>query len=254
MKLTLFTSILLLSFAVRAKDVEILTVKEMEVLISQVSAVYKPIMESRGLSLDLILRKESLIKNAHAEARGSHRSIIVEAGLGRSKYMSEDHFTLILCHELGHHLGGAPFMSGEHSFWASDEGQADYFATKECMRKVLRSEHAPLDLPKSIIDICDSQYPVQEESLHCQRTARAAELFGKRDYLLNHYDQEPEVSYLKPIQLTNALTLQNSFRFSFSEYPDSQCRTDILFQGALCNKDICTSGLGSRPKCWFTNP
>ena len=235
-------------------DPELLSITEMELLIADVKSVYQPVMESRGYSFDILLKKDSLLKNAHAEANGNRRTVVVEAGLGRARHMSADHFSLILCHEVGHHLGGAPYMTGDHSIWASDEGQADYFASKECLRKVLKPNNAFIKLPTVISQKCDSQYPAQEESLLCQRAAKAAELFGKRDYLLTHYDHEPEVSYLKPVQLTNALTPKNSFRFGYTDYPDSQCRTDIMFQGALCNKDICTSGLGSRPKCWFTSP
>lgn len=44
----------------------------------------------------------------------------------------------MLCHELGHHLGGAPFKPDIS--WMSTEGQADYFSGSTCLKKIWRDE------------------------------------------------------------------------------------------------------------------
>lgn len=232
MKTLLLT--LLLSSSVHANpmfakesDPTALTHTEMIELIKDVEEVYP--------SVEIIL-EDDLLKNASATNNGAKRNIIVHAGLGKAKYMSKDHFSLILCHEIGHHFGGAPMMEGEHSYWASDEGQADYFGAKECMGKVLRPHNEKILVKPTIAKQCrDAQI--------CMRTAKAAEEFGKRDFLLNHYDQEPSEIDYKEILLVNAIPVERSFRFPFEQYPSSQCRTDIMFQAALQST--------YKPKCWF---
>src|SRR5690606_13527496 len=62
--------------------------------------------------------------------------IKVSGAMAKQKGMDEDALLFILCHELGHHLGGAPKKKrGESDIdsWSSAEGQADYFAAKECL-------------------------------------------------------------------------------------------------------------------------
>ena len=53
-------------------------------------------------------------------------------GLARHKLVTPDGFALVACHEMGHHLGGAPRRGG----WASNEGQSDYYATTKCARRI----------------------------------------------------------------------------------------------------------------------
>jgi hypothetical protein len=52
--------------------------------------------------------------------------------------------TLIICHELGHHVGGFPFVSGTPfgGYWAATEGQSDYYSTQVCARTMWDKETA----------------------------------------------------------------------------------------------------------------
>lgn len=64
--------------------------------------------------------------------------IIVNQGLVNHEEMTTAMLDLFMCHELGHLLGGDPkvvLRNGKKS-WSSVEGQADYFATAECMPKL----------------------------------------------------------------------------------------------------------------------
>ena len=51
----------------------------------------------------------------------------------------------MICHEVGHHLGGAPFMPKYYEdyylFRGSSEGQADYYATSNCLKKWFAEEN-----------------------------------------------------------------------------------------------------------------
>ena len=47
-----------------------------------------------------------------------------------------DGMALVACHEMGHHMGGAPKIDGWYgSSWATNEGGADYYGTLKCARR-----------------------------------------------------------------------------------------------------------------------
>lgn len=60
-------------------------------------------------------------------------------GLARYPDMTKAAYIAVLCHEVGHNLGGDPRYNN-NTDWAAVEGQADYWATLECMRRVDPSE------------------------------------------------------------------------------------------------------------------
>lgn len=138
------------------------------------------------------------------------------------------------------------------SYWASTEGQADYFAAKECMRKVLVSDEKEIKMPKAVKAACREQYEQPEDFKICLRTAKAGEDFGKRDFLLSHYDSEPEEVHQATISLLKSFGPYPDLGYRFTGYPSSQCRTDTFYQGALCGKEVCELGVGARPVCWFS--
>ena len=71
--------------------------------------------------------------NANASQRGRTWIVNMYGGLARRPEITPDGFAMVLCHELGHHMGGFPFVSG----WAANEGQSDLFATLSCGRILL---------------------------------------------------------------------------------------------------------------------
>jgi hypothetical protein len=188
--------------------------------------------------------------------------IQVPGGMARANGMTKDAFALVLCHELGHHLGGAP-----HSFlyggWPSAEGQADYWATSKCLKKYfyeVGSEpfHFNNSVPPKVLADCSSVYHQELEQNICVRSMMASIEFGQ---FLNalaipktvvHFD----ASDTRVVKGTNT-----------NDYPRAQCRFDTLYQGALCpisftqmtsdldtNIASCTSyeTFGARPLCWFS--
>ena len=57
--------------------------------------------------------------------------------------MNSNTLMLLLCHELGHFLGGPPLKS--RTGWSSTEGQADYYSTAHCMKNFEVDEQEFLD-------------------------------------------------------------------------------------------------------------
>lgn len=169
--------------------------------------------------------------NAKAYKEKDSYIIDVYGGLARFPQMSEEVLNLVLCHELGHHLGGAPFTSigGD----VSTEGQADYFSTTKCFKKTVseKSQAEPKVIESEIIkNICKRFSNVELTS--CYESLKASET------LTQIYDSvAPKKIY--PALSKKDQTVVNRTNFG---YPSNQCRLDTLVSGAVDDK---------RPECWY---
>ena len=105
--------------------------------IAQVQKYYGPIVAKQGATLQINDMWSDGTVNSQAYRSDDNRTWFVDAfgGLARFHGMTQMGFALVLCHEVGHHLGGAPRFN-HNTDWASVEGEADYFATTECMRHI----------------------------------------------------------------------------------------------------------------------
>lgn len=72
--------------------------------------------------------------NAFAYRQGNDWHVAAFGGLARFKGMTISGYLTVLCHEVGHHLGGSPRYDNDTD-WAAVEGQADYWA-ETCMKAV----------------------------------------------------------------------------------------------------------------------
>ena len=77
---------------------------------------------------------ESGTINSQAWRLGLARNVRVYGGLARHPRITRAGLALMLAHETGHHLGGAP--RDPDMPWISWQGQADYWAANVGMRKV----------------------------------------------------------------------------------------------------------------------
>ncbi len=197
--------------------------------------------------------------NSYATREVETFKVHILGGIARASGMTRDSLALIVCHEIGHHLGGAP-KSFLYDRWPSAEGQADYFATSKCLKKYYLEygfEEVPLDrsIPEKIIKDCQVKSTNQKDERICIKVALAALSFA--DFLNYLPGNKIKVDLLTPD--TRVVKGTNT-----NDYPRPQCRLDTLYAGNMCNahhdslfsdKDpnigACTSGAGSRPLCWF---
>ncbi len=84
--------------------------------------------------LNLIIRMDilNLRTNADIVKQGNELTIQVLGGMLRHRSMTPDALLLLLCHEVGHFLGGPPLKS--RTGWSSTEGQSDYYSGEKCAR------------------------------------------------------------------------------------------------------------------------
>ncbi len=234
------------------------TEQEFMAAIDKMTKQYSPVFEAQGRSLKIFPKWDDGTVNAYAKRNGRVSEIYMFGGLARHELVTKDAFMLVICHEMGHHLGGFP----KSSDWASNEGQSDYFATLKCAREVWKDEpnmnfNAFLEVPEVVRTSCQKGFTKPEEIGLCARAAMAGKALG--DTLASLGKQKP-TDFTTPD--TNVVSRTNN------EHPAGQCRTDTYFAGAVCpvSKDAplsdtdakagtCeqTAGadFGVRPLCWY---
>lgn len=199
--------------------------------------------------------------NAYAIREDKKWNVSVFGGFARAEGMNKDAFALFVCHEIGHHLGGAP-LTYKFNGWPSSEGQADYWATSKCLKKYytfFSSQEFVLDeeIPKKAIEDCGDVYYSSNEYRVCLRTMNAVKAFER--VLNNLPNSKSSVSILTPDKKQVKGTNNN-------DYPRPQCRLDTVYNGALCyiEYNILTTDReprtgncnelnkpGARPLCWY---
>lgn len=170
---------------------------------------------------------------AFAKDEGGKYSISLWGGMGRAEGMTEELAYFVLCHELGHILGGNPKQTIPGSDWASSEGQSDFFAAKRCMphlmKKIpMKKRHAS----KRTDELCRG-------NLQCETIASIGKEFinfAKRWSFQNY--TEVKLGDL-PAEVPRSM-LRNV-------YPSDQCRLETVIQGATCTVNTKCE----RPVCWY---
>ena len=234
-------------------------------LIDQVRYIYSPLLKKHDLDVMWTINWESQVENAFAAPNGGggKRELKLYGGLYRHALISADGYLFVLCHELGHVMGGAPF----HAYFPelSAEGQADYYSTNTCLPIIFANQDnisaiKKLNVPLSVKLDCDRVWKTPEDSAICQRSIMAAFSFSK--FLMRALNGA-QVSFTKHDSEKVEATKE-------AWYPEKQCRFDTSMAGALCAKKInSTQEVGepancslynliaskaARPQCWFKTP
>lgn len=247
------------------------TVEQFNAIIDKGEELYKPIIEAHGFQFSVNRAWENSTVNASATQFFGRWIVNMYGGLARRDEITPDGFTLVLCHEIGHHLGGYPFSSS----WAANEGQSDYFGTLSCLRRfwtddVLTNATFRDVIPETPKAACDDAWGTEAEQNLCYRMVMA----GKSTADLLAALGNSQVDFDTPD--TNEVSSTNS------RHPAAQCRLDTYVAGATCvagfdqnvipgkvngsgqnNADAeresamytCTTSgsftVGVRPRCWF---
>lgn len=228
-------------------------------VLSKLRSYYAPIISKFGATLKIIGKWNDSTVNAYAYQRGGTWYVEIFGGLARRPELSVDGLALVVCHELGHHLGGFPGYTGG---WASSEGQSDYYATQACAKKIwggedYENQEAYEVASYDAIEYCErSSLPDYKVPL-CVRTVDAS--IGLATLLGNGASVSPLTPDSRVVSRTQ------------TSHPQGQCRLDTYARGAICkagwydrvipkseyesSKYTCTrdNGLyeGARPLCWF---
>ena len=235
------------------KDAGGITEVEFNDAISKVEAVYKPIIAAKGKQLVIQRNWTDGTVNAYASQRGTTWLVAMFGGLARSKEVTYEGFALVICHEIGHHLGGSPLYANNP--WAAAEGQADYYSTLKCFRRAFANDNKVLaNIPSIVTETCKKTWKNDVNVALCER-----EISGGLSL----------ASLLADLGGDNIPTVETPDRTVVTKtnntgYPGTQSRLDSYIAGALCDVDedidtsftdetvgTCMKGVGARPRSWF---
>lgn len=198
-------------------------------IIDGVMALYQPIAKARGVTLQADKLWTDATVNASSYQQGKTWYVEMYGGLARRPEITPDGFALVVCHELGHHFGGYPFVSG----WAANEGEADYYATQTCARLIWgRDQQANMgwrgltNIPNAVATKCAQAWPNNANAQGwCVRVSAGGLSLAT---LLAALGKSPVPKFETPDPHVVTTT--------FNDHPAAQCRLDTYLAGALCTK------------------
>ena len=225
---------------------------------------FKKDVEAQGMKLRINRLWDNPTVNASAQQSGSTQVLNMYGGLARHPAINFEGFSLVLCHEYGHHNGGAPKVSGWFSSWATNEGGSDYYATLKCLRKmfseddnatILAERSTELDLVA--VAACMNAFTEEYDQQICMRTSMAGQSVANLFANMKKDEKKPTFGTpdLREVRRTD------------DNHPATQCRLDTYFAGMLCpvkDTENVSAGdyktgtcyaprdaQGIRPRCWF---
>lgn len=256
-----------------------LTKAEFNEAIDPVTKIFTPIVAKHGGKLKMNKNWDDPTVNAYAQQSGKTWSVNMFGGLARRVEVTQDGMSLVVCHELGHHLSGYFFYDNDAdggNGWAGGEGSSDYFATHACAWKIWKNQTAKnakfrTNVEDYVKERCDKQYTTEADQNLCYRIAAGGQSLAN---LLGALGGTGEPKFDTPDETVVEET--------DTSHPAAQCRLDTYFQGALCTTDhdfdvipgkglkdgqntaeaeaialksSCAASkgdeLGNRPLCWF---
>lgn len=237
-------------------------------VLDRVQKLYSPVIAQEGGTLKINRLWSDATVNASAQQIGSSWVLNMYGGLARHPATTEEGFALVVCHELGHHLGGAPKIAGWFggSNWASNEGAADYYANLKCLRNYYEQDDNKAIIAQAKLDqrldafaekLCIQQFNTEIDQLICMRNSLGGTSVAGLFQDLRKETTPPD--YSKPD--TRRVTKTDD------KHPATQCRMDTYLAGSVCPVDksvklsntdyrqgSCVEGaynVGYRPRCWF---
>ncbi len=235
--------------------------KQFNQVMDRMEKLYGPEIKARGGRLVLKRLWDNATVNASAERSGNDYILNMYGGLARHESITQDGMALVVCHEMGHHIGGAPKYDGG-SDWASNEGQADYFANLKCLRRMFADEGSAFTRPKSEdpgpAAACAASFPAGADRAACVRGSMAGMSVTTLFRMLRHETVLPRFDTPDPAVVAAM----------YDGHPGTQCRLDTYYAGSICGRAVgdqvgetdpaqgtCTQAGGQasgfRPRCWY---
>jgi hypothetical protein len=248
-----------ISYDIGNKSFSGLNEQDFNQILDQVQTVMGPEIKKR-LNKNLIINRlwADPTVDAYATRDDDNNPVIVmNGGLARHPQMTKDGFLLLVCHELGHHLGGAPkILRGNSGLrgWSSAEGQADYYATSKCLPLFFQSGIENKNYDYDIDSTIQSAALTKCRDNTCARIVLSGLAVSQVFASLIKGSPGPSLQAYDPVKVDK--TIYN--------HPNPQCRLDTYLSGANCDAAIeipfdikdpkigaCVKEQGSRPMCWF---
>lgn len=190
-----------------------------------------------GGEVDARVDYEAMAFNGSAGMDGNRKIVTLNLGLILHPKISKDVIALIGCHELGHHLAGAPLSSKQFQF--SVEGQADYFAPQGCFDKWLDAKVlSSYTIRSEVTKYCQAFSP--RTSPRFDRCTRAIEAAVRLSEIFADKKRSPQLPDLFAVEQIEVST-------TIEAHASPQCRLDTFKAGYISH----IWSKKPRPRCWF---
>jgi hypothetical protein len=250
-----------------------ITEEDFNFVLDRIEKLYASEVQSHGAKLVINRLWSDATVNASAEQSGGKWILNMYGGLARHPETTKDGFALVACHEMGHHLGGAPkYKNGwfpwSPTSWASNEGEADYYSTLKCMRRyfaedttsfVVENKWLKNEVDSTVDSRCREMFTNTDEQNFCVRNSYAGLATARLLNALNKGKTIPQFSTPD----TSVVSKTND------NHPAAQCRLDTYFSASTCTVpvrdnlsntdyrpgscyDSKSHKYGLRPTCWFS--
>ncbi|MDX9730921.1 MAG: hypothetical protein RBT63_04035 [Bdellovibrionales bacterium] len=245
-----------------------LSEQEFHNVLDRIERLFASEISREGGRLKVNRRWSDSTVNASAQQTGSTWVLNMYGGLARHHAVTVEGFALVACHELGHHIGGAPKIKSFFGFndWATNEGGSDYYANLKCLRvffaeddnvAIVTQAKEEGRLSPLAEELCEQEFAREEDQWLCKRgTLAGTSVAG----LFQDLRKEPTAPDFGTPDANHVARTDD-------KHPATQCRMDTYLAGALCNVDVsnrlsnsdyrqgsCVENvakLGFRPRCWF---
>lgn len=188
--------------------------------------IYAPTAKqwNEELTINHLWTDSTVNANASRDGQG-WTEVNMYGGLARRQEVIPEGFALVLCHELNHLYGGAPYVNA--GLYMSAEGQSDYAGAGWCLKNIAEKLSV-----KGTFEATEYMKTACANNEICLRQLGAGFSLGA---LLSKLNGDKLPSYETPdktvVKKTN------------TSYPKTtQCRVDTYLNGTL-GKD--------RPLCWY---
>lgn len=178
----------------------------------KILALFSQELKSKKYPVQFDTRWNSPYFGAGVSLYNQKFNIVVFGGMARIDGMTKEAYATVICHELGHIIGGAPYSKMKGYEWSSIEGQADFFAASVC-------------LPRYFISL-----GVGQKSLKNEIEASAYEFFETVKFVSSETKNQPLIRWHATQEVAKE-TIQG--------YPSIQCRYENYRESSV------------RPACWF---
>jgi hypothetical protein len=222
---------------------------------NEIRRVYEPLARKDNTTFKIIWKLNEGVINASGIKRNGSWELTVYGGLMFHPFMTEEAFRFILCHEMGHILGGEPTFPVSPIDRTSNSGQPDYYAAAVCMKLLLKdADNTHQNAVDPVVEVrCRHTFNTPREQNLCRRVGNAGNEAAR--FLSTILGQKASYS-------TPSREVANHME---SAHPVLQCRMDTYLAGALCRtmpsgisvdegnqiNASCNVGESARPRCWF---
>ena len=204
--------------------------------VSDLEQVAAWLAKEYGPTIEFTVDYDALKFNALASMENQTRRVVLNLGLILHPKVTKDVLALIGCHEVGHHLGGAPRKLDPP---LSYEGQADFFAPQACFDRWLALDVATTyAIRPEAQQYCRLLGPLLRGTVEsCFRTMEASLLLSEVFAGIKRVASVPRLEQQELLRVAQ----------SISDHGTPQCRLDTFRNGFLNYQ----RAEMPRPACWY---